>query len=67
MSERPYRVYRGGQRGGSPDDPELALPGFAAGPATDSVDAPGQAERRGPIVLPPGGSAPRSPQTAPAP
>jgi LCP family protein required for cell wall assembly len=58
MPDRPYRVYRGGQPGGSPDDPDLALPGSAASGAANAVDAPAQGERRGPIVLPPPGSGP---------
>ncbi len=58
MSDRPYRVYRGGQRGGSPDDPELAVPGSAARTSANAVNAPAQAERRGPVVLPPAGSGP---------
>jgi LCP family protein required for cell wall assembly len=52
MSDRPYRVYRGGQRGGSGDEPVLDLPEAAVGPSPQSVDAP-EGERRGPVVLPP--------------
>ena len=64
MSDRPYRVYRGGQRGGSPDQPELNLPEAAAGPATRAVDAPPQGERRGPVILPPTGGTPKAPAKA---
>ena len=48
MSDKPYRVYRGGNRART-DDPELALPG-------DDTGAAG--ERRGPVVLPPPGAPP---------
>ncbi len=65
MSDRPYRVYRGGQRGGSPDNSELDLP--EAGPATRSIDAPPQGERRGPVILPPSGGTPKAPSNAPRP
>ena len=67
MSDRPYRVYRGGQRSGSPDDLELVLPGSAGANAANAVDAPTQGERSGPVVLPPagGGSPPRSAKKSP--
>jgi LCP family protein required for cell wall assembly len=63
MSDRPYRVYRGGQRGGSGDEPRLDLP-EAAGASPQSVDAP-EGERRGPVILPPAGGVPKSPSKTP--
>lgn len=65
MSDRPYRVYRGGQRGGASDQPELDLP--EAGHATRPIDASPQGERRGPVVLPPSSGTPKAPSNAPPP
>lgn len=62
MSDRPYRVYRGGQRGGPPDQPGLDLP--QAGSSTRPIDAPPQGERHGPVILPPSGGTPKAPSNA---
>ena len=68
MSDRPYRVYRGGQPGGSPDDPELALPGPAGrnggrrrrrAPSTVSVAGPSCSRPPGAARRPPRSRQPR--------
>jgi hypothetical protein len=52
MSDRPYRVYRGGQGGSSQDDPDLQLPRAGADASGAVVDPPAERVRPGPIVLP---------------
>jgi LCP family protein required for cell wall assembly len=56
MSDRPYRVYRGGQGGASPDDPDLHLPRAGADASGAVADPPAEPKRSGPIVLPPPGT-----------
>src|SRR3954447_15309663 len=56
MSDRPYRVYRGGQGGSSPDDPDLHLPRSSADASGAVADPPAEPVRKGPIVLPPPGT-----------
>ena len=65
MPGRPYRVYRGGQRGGSPDQPERDLQVAAPRSSARSGDAPSQGERRGPVILPPAGGTPKAPLKTP--
>ena len=71
MSDRPYRVYRGGQGGSSPDDPDLHLPGAGADASGAVADPPAGPARPGPIVLPPEsgtkGAGGRRPPTTPKP
>jgi polyisoprenyl-teichoic acid--peptidoglycan teichoic acid transferase len=57
MSDRPYRVYRGGQGGGSsPDDPDLHLPRSGGDASGVVADPPAEPVRKGPVVLPPPGA-----------
>ena len=70
MSDRPYRVYRGGQGGSSPDDPDLHLPRSSADASGAVADPPAQPVRTGPIVLPPSETSKKTggpPPTAPTP
>ena len=63
MSDRPYRVYRGGGPVEPRDDePVLNLP---VGPSpVEEVEAPPAGERRGPVILPPPGAPPEPPRPA---
>jgi LCP family protein required for cell wall assembly len=64
MSDRPYRVYRGGGPVEPRDDePVLNLP-VAPSPEEEVVHAPPVGERRGPVILPPPGAPPEPPAPA---
>ncbi len=63
MSDRPYRVYRGGGPVEPRDDePVLNLP--VAPSPEEEVEAPPVGERRGPVILPPPGAPPEPPRPA---
>ena len=66
MSDRPYRVYRGGQGGSSPDDPDLHLPRSSADASGAVADPPAQQVRTGPVVLPPPGTSKKAGGPPPA-
>ena len=69
MSDKPYRVYRGGRRVRPRDDePELNVPGARSdgdGAALTAPPAPVAGRRPSPVILPPAGAVP--PPGVPAP
>lgn len=66
MSDKPYRVYRGGRRvRPRSDEPELHVPGAPAEPAP-AASAPPAGRRMGPVILPPPGAPPPAAQPPPS-